>query len=98
MLITMQDRALPIAVKSNSVHSRLRLCNKLTEVMLSLKLCEEAVEFAHVAVDVSLTLGKLKQHVVPPETFIAPITCNSLGALRLFLHLQALVQFKVVQL
>ncbi|KAG7218441.1 hypothetical protein INR49_020388 [Caranx melampygus] len=35
-----RDRALPIAVKSSSVHTRLRLCNKLTEVMLSESLNE----------------------------------------------------------
>ena len=54
---TMQDRALPIAVKSGSVRSRLRLCNKLTELMLSLKLHGEAVEFAQTALDISVALG-----------------------------------------
>lgn len=53
----MQDLALPIATKSNSLHSRLRLCNKLTELMLSLKLYVEAVEFAQTALDISVTLG-----------------------------------------
>ncbi|XP_029310927.1 SH3 domain and tetratricopeptide repeat-containing protein 1 [Cottoperca gobio] len=53
-----RDRALPIAVKSSSVRSRLRLCNKLTELMLSLKLYEEAVEFAQTALDLSITLGE----------------------------------------
>ena len=53
----MQDRALPIAVKSNSTRTRLRLCNKLTEVMLYLKLYAEAVEFAQTAVDISVSLG-----------------------------------------
>ncbi|XP_028285628.1 SH3 domain and tetratricopeptide repeat-containing protein 1 isoform X2 [Parambassis ranga] len=53
-----RDRALPIAVKSSSVYARLRLCNKLTEVMLSLKLYGQAVEFAHAAVDISITLGE----------------------------------------
>ncbi|KAF3697462.1 SH3 domain and tetratricopeptide repeat-containing protein 1 [Channa argus] len=53
-----RDRALPIAVKSSCVHSRLRLCNKLTEVMLSLKLFGEAVEFAQTALDISITLGE----------------------------------------
>ncbi|XP_054457611.1 SH3 domain and tetratricopeptide repeat-containing protein 1 isoform X2 [Anoplopoma fimbria] len=52
-----RDRALPIAVKSSSVRSRLRLCNKLTELMLSLKLYGEAVEFAQTALDISITLG-----------------------------------------
>ncbi|XP_049424759.1 SH3 domain and tetratricopeptide repeat-containing protein 1 [Epinephelus fuscoguttatus] len=53
-----RDRALPIAVKSSSIRSRLRLCNKLTELMLSLKLYEEAVEFAQTALDISITLGE----------------------------------------
>ncbi|XP_070710422.1 SH3 domain and tetratricopeptide repeat-containing protein 1 [Pempheris klunzingeri] len=53
-----RDRALPIAVKSSSVHSRLRLCNKLTELMLSLKLYGEALEFAQTALDISISLGE----------------------------------------
>ncbi|XP_068164501.1 SH3 domain and tetratricopeptide repeat-containing protein 1 [Antennarius striatus] len=53
-----RDRALPIAGRSSSLHSRLRLCNKLTELMLSLKLYAEAVEFAQIALDVSVTLGE----------------------------------------
>ncbi|XP_068444146.1 SH3 domain and tetratricopeptide repeat-containing protein 1 [Clinocottus analis] len=53
-----RDRALPIAVKSSNVRSRLRLCNKLTELMLSLKLYEEALEFAQTALDISITLGE----------------------------------------
>ncbi len=44
-------------MKSGNVHSRLRLCNKLTELMLSLKLYGEAVEFAQTALDISITLG-----------------------------------------
>ncbi|XP_026155124.1 SH3 domain and tetratricopeptide repeat-containing protein 1 [Mastacembelus armatus] len=52
-----RDRALPITVKTDSVPTRLRLCNKLTEVMLSLKLYREAVEFAQTALDISITLG-----------------------------------------
>ncbi|XP_054609110.1 SH3 domain and tetratricopeptide repeat-containing protein 1 isoform X2 [Dunckerocampus dactyliophorus] len=52
-----RDRALPIAVRCGSVASRLRLCNKLTEVMLGLKLYGEAVEFAHTVLDISITLG-----------------------------------------
>ncbi|XP_022603608.1 SH3 domain and tetratricopeptide repeat-containing protein 1 [Seriola dumerili] len=53
-----RDRALPIAVKSGSVHTRLRLCNKLTEVMLSLQLYGDAVEFAQTALDISITQGE----------------------------------------
>ncbi|XP_070786077.1 SH3 domain and tetratricopeptide repeat-containing protein 1 [Enoplosus armatus] len=54
-----RDRALPIAVRCSSVRSRLRLCNKLTELMLSLKMYGEAVEFAQTALDISITLGEL---------------------------------------
>ncbi|KAM9717934.1 SH3 domain and tetratricopeptide repeat-containing protein 1 isoform 2-T2 [Menidia menidia] len=53
-----RDRALPIAVKTSSACTRLRLCNKLTEVMLGLKLYAEAVEFAHTAVEISISLGE----------------------------------------
>lgn len=52
-----RDRALPIATKTNSVHTRLRLCNKLTELMLNLKMHEDAVEYAQTAMDISITLG-----------------------------------------
>lgn len=52
-----RDRALPIATKTNSVHSRLRLCNKLTELMLNLKMFGDAVEFAQTALDISISLG-----------------------------------------
>lgn len=52
-----QDRALPIAVTCNSIHTRLRLCNKLTEVMFSLKLYGAAVEFAQTALDISISQG-----------------------------------------
>lgn len=52
-----RDRALPIATKTNSVHSRLRLCNKLTALMLNLKMYEDAVEYAQTALDISIALG-----------------------------------------
>ncbi|RVE60241.1 hypothetical protein OJAV_G00178970 [Oryzias javanicus] len=52
-----RDRALPIAVKISSAQSRLRLCNKLTEVILALKSYSEAAEFAHTAVDISASAG-----------------------------------------
>ncbi|KAF6739029.1 SH3 domain and tetratricopeptide repeat-containing protein 1, partial [Oryzias melastigma] len=52
-----RDRALPIAVKISSTQSRLRLSNKLTEVMLALKSYSEAAEFAHTAVDISASAG-----------------------------------------
>ncbi|KAM9836543.1 SH3 domain and tetratricopeptide repeat-containing protein 1 [Aulostomus maculatus] len=52
-----RDQALPIAVMSGSVRTRLRLSNKLTELMLSLKLYQEAVEFAQTVIDISISLG-----------------------------------------
>ncbi|XP_077354939.1 SH3 domain and tetratricopeptide repeat-containing protein 1 isoform X2 [Festucalex cinctus] len=57
-IIYYRDRALPIAAKSGEVSCRLRLCNKLTEVMLNLQLYGDAVEFAHTALDISITLGE----------------------------------------
>uniref|UniRef100_A0A672YLT6 SH3 domain and tetratricopeptide repeats 1 n=1 Tax=Sphaeramia orbicularis TaxID=375764 RepID=A0A672YLT6_9TELE len=54
-----RDRALPIAVKSNHVHTRLRLCNKLTELMLSLKLHREALEFAQTRLNVRVSYHRL---------------------------------------
>ncbi|KAM4612407.1 SH3 domain and tetratricopeptide repeat-containing protein 1 [Polymixia lowei] len=53
-----RDRALPIAVKTGSVGTRLRLSNKLVELMLSLKLYGEAVEFAQITLDISIALGE----------------------------------------
>ncbi|KAF7649446.1 hypothetical protein LDENG_00141200 [Lucifuga dentata] len=53
-----RDRALPIAVRSSKVSSRLRLCNKLAELLLRLKLYAEAVEFAQTALDISVSLGE----------------------------------------
>ncbi|KAM6949510.1 SH3 domain and tetratricopeptide repeat-containing protein 1 [Aplochiton taeniatus] len=52
-----RDRALPIAVKTGNVEARLRLCNKLVELLLSLKLYGEAVEYAQTALDISITLS-----------------------------------------
>ncbi|XP_077399516.1 SH3 domain and tetratricopeptide repeat-containing protein 1 isoform X2 [Vanacampus margaritifer] len=57
-IIYYRDRALPIAAKSGEVFVRLGLCNKLTEVMLNLQLYGEALEFAHTALDISITLGE----------------------------------------
>ncbi|XP_029616422.1 SH3 domain and tetratricopeptide repeat-containing protein 1 isoform X3 [Salmo trutta] len=52
-----RDRALPIAVRTSSTEARLRLSNKLVELLLQLKLYGEAVEFAQAALDISVTLG-----------------------------------------
>ncbi|KAJ0055765.1 hypothetical protein NL108_011380, partial [Boleophthalmus pectinirostris] len=53
-----RDRALPIATKTSSVHIKLRLCNKLTELMLNLKMHGDAVEYAQTALDISISLGE----------------------------------------
>ncbi|XP_052417195.1 SH3 domain and tetratricopeptide repeat-containing protein 1 [Carassius gibelio] len=52
-----RDRALPIAVKTSSVRSQLRLCNKLSELLLQLGQCSEAIEYAHTALDISFSLA-----------------------------------------
>ncbi|XP_072543726.1 SH3 domain and tetratricopeptide repeat-containing protein 1 [Salminus brasiliensis] len=52
-----RDRALPIAVKSSSVRSQLRLCNKLAELLLQLGHYREAVEYAQSALDMSINLA-----------------------------------------
>ncbi|XP_064787290.1 SH3 domain and tetratricopeptide repeat-containing protein 1-like isoform X1 [Oncorhynchus masou masou] len=51
------DRALPIAVKTSSTEVRLRLSNKLVELLLQMKLYGEAVEYAQTALDISVKLG-----------------------------------------
>ncbi|XP_062850286.1 SH3 domain and tetratricopeptide repeat-containing protein 1 isoform X2 [Trichomycterus rosablanca] len=52
-----RDRALPIALKMNSLHSQLRLCNKLAELLLQLGQYGEAVEFAQTTLELSINLG-----------------------------------------
>ncbi|XP_056156219.1 SH3 domain and tetratricopeptide repeat-containing protein 1 [Lampris incognitus] len=52
------DRALPIAVKTGDTKTRLRLCNKLAELLLRLKLYGQAVEFAQTTLDLSIALGE----------------------------------------
>ncbi|KAJ8007717.1 hypothetical protein DPEC_G00097060 [Dallia pectoralis] len=52
-----RDRALPIAVRTSSLEARLRLSNKLVELLLNLKLFGEAVEYAQTSLDLSITLG-----------------------------------------
>ncbi|XP_075999814.1 SH3 domain and tetratricopeptide repeat-containing protein 1 [Genypterus blacodes] len=53
-----RDRALPIAVKNGNVRTKMRLCNKLAELLLCLKLYGEAVEFAQTALDISIALAE----------------------------------------
>lgn len=63
---------MPLAEQSSSLGTRLRLCNKLTELMLDLKMFGEAVEFAHVALDISITLGMLMIHFSAFTIHLAP--------------------------
>ncbi|CAB1345517.1 unnamed protein product [Coregonus sp. 'balchen'] len=51
------DRALPIAVRTSNTEVRLRLSNKLVELLLQMKLYGEAVEYALTALDISVQLG-----------------------------------------
>ncbi|XP_049608312.1 LOW QUALITY PROTEIN: SH3 domain and tetratricopeptide repeat-containing protein 1 [Syngnathus scovelli] len=53
------DGALPMADRCGAVSSRLRLCNKLAEVMFQLQLYGEALEFAHSALEISVKLGEV---------------------------------------
>lgn len=52
-----RDRALPIAVKTGSVRCQLRLSNKLSELLLQMRMYEEAVEHTQTALDISISLG-----------------------------------------
>ncbi|XP_076828624.1 SH3 domain and tetratricopeptide repeat-containing protein 1 isoform X2 [Brachyhypopomus gauderio] len=52
-----RDRALPIAVKTSSVRSQLRLCNKLAELLLQLGEYVEALEYAQTALTISTSLA-----------------------------------------
>ncbi|CAJ0964536.1 unnamed protein product [Ranitomeya imitator] len=52
-----QDCALPLAVKTENVTAELRLCNKLTEILMSVKSYEEALEHAKMALVLSVNLG-----------------------------------------
>ncbi|XP_072352064.1 SH3 domain and tetratricopeptide repeat-containing protein 1 isoform X1 [Scyliorhinus torazame] len=52
-----RDRALPLAVKVENAKVELRLCNKLTELLLHAKMYVEALEYAQTALTRSVTLG-----------------------------------------
>ncbi|KAK1797129.1 hypothetical protein P4O66_008516 [Electrophorus voltai] len=52
-----KDRALPIAVKTSSVHSQLRLCNKIAELLLQLGHYGEALEYSQTALNISINLA-----------------------------------------
>ncbi|XP_073503940.1 SH3 domain and tetratricopeptide repeat-containing protein 1 isoform X2 [Phyllobates terribilis] len=52
-----RDCALPLAVKTENVTAELRLNNKLTEILVSVKSYEEALEHAKMALVLSVNLG-----------------------------------------
>lgn len=52
-----RDCALPLAVNTENVTAELRLCNKLTELLMSMKNYEEALEHAKMALALSVNLG-----------------------------------------
>ncbi|KFO25735.1 SH3 domain and tetratricopeptide repeats-containing protein 1 [Fukomys damarensis] len=52
-----RDRALPLAVTMGNQEAELRLCNKLVALLAALEVPQEGLEFAHEAVELSITLG-----------------------------------------
>ncbi|XP_048455739.1 SH3 domain and tetratricopeptide repeat-containing protein 1 isoform X2 [Rhincodon typus] len=52
-----RDRALPLAIKVENAKVELRLCNKLTELLLHVKTYAEALDYAQTALTLSVTLG-----------------------------------------
>ncbi|EPQ20406.1 SH3 domain and tetratricopeptide repeats-containing protein 1 [Myotis brandtii] len=51
-----RDRALPLAVTTGKQEAELRLCNKLVALLAELGLQQEGLEFAHMALALSITL------------------------------------------
>ncbi|XP_063475787.1 SH3 domain and tetratricopeptide repeat-containing protein 1 isoform X4 [Symphalangus syndactylus] len=52
-----RDRALPLAVTTGNRKVELRLCNKLVALLATLEEPQEGLEFAHMALALSITLG-----------------------------------------
>ncbi|XP_014644400.1 PREDICTED: SH3 domain and tetratricopeptide repeat-containing protein 1 [Ceratotherium simum simum] len=52
-----RDRALPLAVTTGNQEAELRLCNKLVALLAELEEPREGLEFAHVALALSISLG-----------------------------------------
>ncbi|OWK59970.1 SH3 domain and tetratricopeptide repeat-containing protein 1 [Lonchura striata] len=52
-----RDRALPLALQTGNKTTELRLCNKLVELLMNLKAYEESLEYARVALILSVKLG-----------------------------------------
>lgn len=53
-----QDRALPLAVTTGNQEVELRLCNKLVALLAELETPQDGLEFAHVALALSITRGE----------------------------------------
>ncbi|XP_055988822.1 SH3 domain and tetratricopeptide repeat-containing protein 1 [Sorex fumeus] len=67
-----RDRALPLAVTTGNQEAELRLCNKLAVLLAELDTPREGLEFAHMALGLSVALGhRLNERVA----------CHRLGAL-----------------
>ncbi|XP_048799470.1 SH3 domain and tetratricopeptide repeat-containing protein 1 isoform X2 [Lagopus muta] len=54
-----RDRALPLAVETGNKNTELRLCNKLVELLVNLKVYEESMEYAKTSLMLSVNLGSL---------------------------------------
>lgn len=52
-----RDRALPLAVTTGNQEAELRLCNKLVALLEELETPQEGLEFGHMALALSITLG-----------------------------------------
>ncbi|XP_029808407.1 SH3 domain and tetratricopeptide repeat-containing protein 1 [Suricata suricatta] len=52
-----RDRALPLASTTGNQEAELRLCNKLVALLAELEAPQEGLEFAHMALALSITLG-----------------------------------------
>ncbi|XP_013012992.1 SH3 domain and tetratricopeptide repeat-containing protein 1 isoform X3 [Cavia porcellus] len=52
-----RDRALPLAITLGNQAAELRLCNKLVALLAVLETPQEGLEFAHEALELSITLG-----------------------------------------
>ncbi|XP_040449192.1 SH3 domain and tetratricopeptide repeat-containing protein 1 isoform X1 [Falco naumanni] len=52
-----RDRALPLAVQTGNKNTELRLCNKLVELLVNLKIYEESLEYAKASLMLSVKLG-----------------------------------------
>uniref|UniRef100_A0A8C0BV41 SH3 domain and tetratricopeptide repeats 1 n=1 Tax=Buteo japonicus TaxID=224669 RepID=A0A8C0BV41_9AVES len=52
-----RDRALPLAVQTGNKNTELRLCNKLVELLVNLKIYEESLEYARASLMLSVNLG-----------------------------------------